>query len=366
MARDRLRGGLWPARGPGGPCRDRRGDRHAALRPGGRRRDGAARARGRARALQLGGADAGPARPVRGGHAVTAADAKRVPALDALRLLGVGLVVGAHLFQRYGHPFGDPFGPKWLYWGTIGGIGVTLLIVLSGLLIERRYGGVPIGYGRFMRRRAAHLYPVYLIALALTLTVFGRGLPKATWYVRVLDLFGVASLVGVRWKALMLPMSWFLGVILALYALWPLLSRALARWPTATLLAALAMSVAARVLAFRYLPYERVLDWFLPCRVFEFTLGMWLARSPRIAAWLDRSAEGTSPRVTAALAHAGAVSFPLYLIHGSVRDWALIDALPPTAFVAVFLVVSWAAAEVILAAALPVERWLRGGRPVRA
>lgn len=282
----------------------------------------------------------------------------RVPVLDAFRVLAIGLVVAAHLFQRYGHPFGDPFGVRWLYWSTIGGVGVTLLIVLSGLLIEMRYGGKRVAYGRFMWRRAAHLYPAYLAALVLTLTLFGRDLPKASPLVRVLDLLGVASIVGVRWKSLMLPMSWFLGVILVLYALWPLLTLAMARRPGLTLAATLAVSVAARVLASRYIPYERALDWFVPCRVFEFALGMWIARTPALMRVLEASSSWPK-RVVGVLAHAGAVSFPLYLVHGSVRDWPPIDAMPVTAFLYVFVVVAWVSAEAILAATRPVERALR-------
>ena len=89
------------------------------------------------------------------------ANPTRLVLLDLLRVVAITLVVTAHAGQAVNHPIGQFFGVENFYWVSIGGVGVTIFLVLSGLALQLNYGHKDIGYGQLMASRILRIYPVY-------------------------------------------------------------------------------------------------------------------------------------------------------------------------------------------------------------
>lgn len=285
---------------------------------------------------------------------------ERLAAFDAVRLLGVGLVVAVHLLQRAGSPLGGGFGIPGFYYVTLGGVGVTILLVLSGAVTHLAYSQRDYTWLSFMRRRLAHIYPTYWLAVGATVLMAGAPvLSGRTPLQYALDLSGFLVFNGRPLSGYILSTGWFIGLIVVLYAAYPLLARCMARRPLVTLLVVLAVSVASRLLVGAAWPAERYNDWVPFGRLFEFAFGMWLVATPRrtgaVAGWLR-----VAPRLGRALQWAAAVSFPLFLVHRAVLDFWMRPVFHPAVYVALFAVASVGVAEVIRRVAAPVERWWRG------
>ncbi len=284
---------------------------------------------------------------------------RRVAIFDAVRVLGVGFVIAAHLLQEFSNPLGGMFGIPGFYEVTIGGVGVTILLVLSGCVTQLAYSGREYTWFSFMRRRLAHIYPTYWLAMGATVLMAGATILTHRTVIRyLLDLSGMWVFTGRTLSGYILSTGWFIGLIVVLYACYPVLARCMARRPLVTLLVVLAISVASRLIVGAAWPTQRYNDWVPFGRLFEFAFGMWLVNTPRrvraITTWWK--AKPTSARV---LQWAAAVSFPLFLVHRAVLDKWMSPTLPIVWYLVLFAVTSVAVAEAIRRVAAPVERWCR-------
>lgn len=95
---------------------------------------------------------------------------KRLPALDALRLLAALVVLLQHLQLMFGLPL-----PRWLLKGPLDAAGaVMLFFVLSGYVLAGSLSSEAPGwrsYTRFGIRRVLRIYPLYWVALLLGFAV---------------------------------------------------------------------------------------------------------------------------------------------------------------------------------------------------
>jgi len=247
----------------------------------------------------------------------------RVTTLDALRVAAMGLVLTAHIGQELRHPLGRFFGFHDFYRASLGGMAVTVFLVLSGAVLQRGYGDRPLRTGDFLAKRVVRIYPIYWMSLVIgvgaamlrswlrTGQLFA-GFPKLHAADITLGLTGTYAFVG-RWGGPFNGVAWFVGLIMSLYLLFPLLHRFFRRSPHLSILGLAALSAGTRYLVGRYslLPL-RPLDWFPICRVFEFGLGMYLAA---MAARIRWRLPGPPRRPGDALAFLGGLTFPLFLVH---------------------------------------------------
>jgi peptidoglycan/LPS O-acetylase OafA/YrhL len=272
----------------------------------------------------------------------------RNPLLDVLRLLAMCLVVAGHAAMASGYTWGSVQWDNGIYDVSLGHVGVTLFIILSGLSLHT---GKPRPASEFYRRRLFRIYPTYWMALCAALLV-GAALHRIPWpesgMEAVLTLTGFCAFAGM-WGC-QLTVSWFIGVIVALYLLYPWLAKALRQWPTQTLTASLVISVAARIVT-PYVLHYHPSDWFPPCRLFEFVLGMYVAQRALLPV-LAMPVALQRPLATLA-----ALSFPIYLVHWiflpSFWHWAFPVNL--LAFVALTFVASSAIALVDQTRHMPVS-----------
>jgi len=162
----------------------------------------------------------------------------------------------------------------------LGWIGVDLFFVLSGFLITRILlrRSSNLNLGRFYRRRALRILPLYTFTLLLA---FGLGplLPGALAHpTEGLDawrfLTFTHNLTQQPFTSWMLTPSWSLGVEAHFYLLWPLLIFAL-RGPRlgAALLAIIALSPALKFAALSAFPVEGLIYHVSLFRFDDFAAG---------------------------------------------------------------------------------------------
>jgi peptidoglycan/LPS O-acetylase OafA/YrhL len=197
--------------------------------------------------------------------------------------------------------------------GNLGNIGVELFIILSGCVIEYRYGKqVKAGlleYSRFIKKRIIHLYPAYwmsmLLSIALTPTLLSLG---AIEILNTASGFWILEHSGSGIPDLVQPinlMGWFIGLMIILYLMYPMLSLVIAEYKYGIHGIFLA-AAAVRIILLAIWPHGNEWYGFPLSRMFEFALGIWLVQEGWY--WKTKS----SNRVIAYLSD---LSFPVFLVH---------------------------------------------------
>jgi len=244
----------------------------------------------------------------------------RLVLLDLLRVIGIILILIAHIGQATHHPIGQFFGIKGFYWVSIGGVGVTVFLILSGLALHLNYRQKDISYGQFMSGRILRIYPTYWLSLIIGILVYliasqiNESLPGLSSQIGslVCSITGFCAFAG-QWGGPFVPTAWYIGLIISLYILYPFISRGIKQKPHVVILVLFSVSTVSRIILGHYdiLP-TRPLDWFPPCRLFEFGLGIYLAEIVKSDMWACANKNG---KVGSILGLAGGLTFPLFLVH---------------------------------------------------
>lgn len=244
----------------------------------------------------------------------------RLVLLDLLRVLGITLVLISHIGRAIQHPIAQFFGIKGFYWASIGSVGITIFLILSGLALHLNYRYKDISYRRFMVGRILRIYPTYWLSLVFGVLVYliashiNGSPPNLGDQIGslVCSVIGFCAFIG-QWGGPFVPTGWFIGLIISLYILYPFISRGIKQRPHKVILILLLISVVSRLIVGHYdiLP-DRALDWFPLCRVFEFGLGIYLAEVVKPSVW--SCANGNS-RINSIFGFVGRLTFPLFLVH---------------------------------------------------
>lgn len=141
----------------------------------------------------------------------------RVPALDGLRAIAIGLVIVAHARGTVHAPF-----PQFVW--TFGDLGVELFFVISGFLItllllrERRRVGT-ISLKQFYLRRAVRIFPAFLSFLAFLAFLQLSNLIQIEGKIWLLSLTFTLNLQ--TWAPWDIGHLWSLCVEEHFYLVWP-------------------------------------------------------------------------------------------------------------------------------------------------
>ncbi len=206
---------------------------------------------------------------------------KRVILLDILRLVAIGMVVIGHLGQKLGNEWGRFFGWPDFYYVSIGGAGVTIFLILSGMALELSYGNKKIDLKKYILGRLRRIYPVYWLSLGLAILIglFDNSI-KLNFKMILWNATGLQVYSGHKWEGFINPVSWFIGLIVALYFIFPFLSSLMSRRKNIWLFILFLVSFGSRWLVGKYWHGEyRPIDWFVLCRIFEFSLGIWIMKT---------------------------------------------------------------------------------------
>jgi len=249
--------------------------------------------------------------------------AVRFTLLDIGRCVAILLLLTAHVAQTTGGVLGAFWGIRGFYYVSLGGLAVTIFLVQSGMALALRYRGESIDYPLFMVKRCLRIYPVYYLSLAGGLLLYALNSYSDTGSLLsyfstlgfgdvLLSITGFYPFAG-KWGGPFVKTSWFIGLIMSMYLLFPLLSHLIKKHPHISICALLLVSTLSRIILGRYgvLPM-RPLDWFPLCRVFEFSLGIYLITVVRTKMPDALIATG---REVPLISFISELSFPLFLIH---------------------------------------------------
>ena len=241
---------------------------------------------------------------------------------DIIRCIAICLLLTAHICQEVESPLGGYFGFPGIYFISLGGLAVTLFLIVSGAALELTYSGA-VEYKNFFFKRLLRIYPVYYMSFffaaavlmvrsfhrtgTLTGAFAGITLNDVLW-----DLAGFRAFTG-DWGGDILMTGWYIGLIMCLYAIYPVISHYITRHPHRSIVCLLVISFLSRWLLGKYpiLP-TRPIDWFPLCRVFEFALGIYTIRIVSKSC-LRKSFFPAQCRIL--IRFVNAISFPLFLVH---------------------------------------------------
>lgn len=245
--------------------------------------------------------------------------------LDIFRCVAIALVLLAHIGLVLHWRIGEFFGIPNFYWVSLGGIGVTMFLILSGTVLELQYGNKNIRYLQFIAKRFLRIYPVYYLSLPIGIFVYFLHDYYNTGHLfarfsqlgigdAVLSITGGYAFVG-RWGGPFIATSWYIAVIISMYILYPFLSRQIEKRPNVSIIIFFFISFLSRLLLGKYeILAMYPLDWFPFCRIFEFSLGIYLAVILPKASFNIKYLE-PSGRLRSLVSCGSAISFPLFLVH---------------------------------------------------
>jgi peptidoglycan/LPS O-acetylase OafA/YrhL len=297
--------------------------------------------------------------------------------LDLLRIFAIGLVFVAHFGQFLGASTGGFFGVKNFYYVSLGGVGVSIFLILSGVLAGLGDANKQTRYLTYIVKKCLRIYPLYWISVPLSILGYVAGswlldgdIPKLSPNGLLIDITGSVtgfySWMGL-WGGPYNSPSWFIGLIMVMYAIFPPLVYAMKRWPHLSILVLFVISAYARYYVGQHgVPFVdqgffegikswffrkygfmpgRPGDWFPLCRVFEFGLGMYIALMLPKGFWFKLDLP--FKRIIIFLSD---IAFPLFLIHLPFmflvhffeKEMGLPLALAITVFMAVLVLASYA------------------------
>ena len=231
--------------------------------------------------------------------------------LDLTRGLAILWVFLVHFYERFGHGsmFANPhrdwpplieriaqltpldvdglsgvFINLLRYVGWLGDQGVQIFLVASGfgLALSALHRGAEFSIREFYVKRLARLLPLWFaahIVFIATYVVLHKGLSPMDWRTWA-SFFGLRFIPDVLYYRY--PAWWYMGILLQLYAVFPLLFAMLRRW-SATRFFIVIGGAGVIIRLVGLLVFEQYLDWWsrgglLPARLPEFAFGMAFAK----------------------------------------------------------------------------------------
>jgi peptidoglycan/LPS O-acetylase OafA/YrhL len=150
--------------------------------------------------------------------------------LDILRIIAVSSIVFFHLGQGYGWKsflFGGDMIAGMFFIG-LGPIAVSILIFVSGASLEYSNAAIERGkqYADFLIKRLIRLYPAFWIACIIAMIYYNPTGATIPLNYLIIDFSGFPAFFG-QWGGSILGGAWFIGLIVCLYLLYPLISGSL-------------------------------------------------------------------------------------------------------------------------------------------
>ena len=205
---------------------------------------------------------------------------KRLYYLDIIKLCALVLVFVCHYtrsLESRGVGFVCKVLPDSIFHLYIGSFGVTLFFIASGASLMYVYQE-KLNVKNYFKKRFLGIYPMFWIAIivATCISMFRNigidpSIPKGRIIYSILGWDGNALWWGANFYQLG---EWFLGVIMCLYLLFPLLRKCVLRRPVLTTGAAGVIVVLSMLFFHSTLP----LECFVLARMMEFVLGMLFIR----------------------------------------------------------------------------------------
>jgi peptidoglycan/LPS O-acetylase OafA/YrhL len=231
---------------------------------------------------------------------------------DILRIIAILFIVLAHLpglvFLNFEFFLYNPEHYYNMIWFSAGTVGVALFLFISGAVLEYTHRNISTVRDLilFYYRRLTRIYPIYWISLLITLFI-------APVYIEKTGAGLISQFSG--FMSSPFHVQWFIGLIVFMYLIFPLLSKVMEKYPYITILTVLVISILSTVYVNIYgaafAGIDQQPDRVFPlCSLIEFGLGIFIVQQN-----LYPKAVNTS-RTIRLLSD---MSFYIFLIHQPVR-----------------------------------------------
>lgn len=233
------------------------------------------------------------------------------------------MIVANHIGQVLGWSITKSYGIDHVYYFNLGDTGVTIFLILSGIVLGNSYIHKPVIYKQFIIKRFNRIYPTYWLALTAAIPIITirdtlQNTPLTILHTNphiwVCSFFGFCGLIG-RWGGPFLVTGWFIGLIITLYFLFPFLAGYIRFYPHRTLALTFIISTISHLITHPSvisLPNQPE-TWFPLGRLFEFTFGIYLATLLPTKFW--HSLDHLNSYFHQLFKFTSDLSFPLFLIH---------------------------------------------------
>lgn len=265
---------------------------------------------------------------------------QRLVFLDVLRIAAILAIVAFHVGIAL---WSLPALNGWLDL-RLGPVAVYVMLFVSGAALAVSHP-VVADTGSFLYRRAARIYPAFWLALGLAFMVEWQSVLASKPVDILISITGLSGAVG-QWSGVpggtMRYTFWFIGLILCMYAAYPVVARAMQDSPHLAMIAFAAISLASMSLVATILksPVYNI-RWFPLCGLVWFALGVYVIRT----GWYPKAAHSS-----VWLAKASEATFYVFLLH----------ITPPFTWIMGYSLPLWAVSVVIASLALTeAEVWLR-------
>jgi len=233
---------------------------------------------------------------------------ERLLFIDLLKLIGIILVVWEHIVATYQWKnfLFYIIIPKVIFL-DMGVLGVALFLFASGASLAQNtkinnIGDIP----KFYIKRFLRIYPAYWTAIILCI-VFSSTLLQFNFRNCIELITGFQAYLA-DFNGPLNYAFWFIGLIICLYLIYPILDYLFKRKPHLTIISLFFISLFSRIIfnEFNNFGMDRPVEWFPLCRVFEFGLGIYIIKIDFYPHIVNQSA---------LIRWLGNLSFYAYLIH---------------------------------------------------
>ncbi len=247
----------------------------------------------------------------------------RFTLIDLFRIIALVILLIYHIATEFGPQIIEPFFRIGnFYFMNLGNLAVTLFVIISGLILQLKYGQTKYKYLKFISRRLVRIYSTYIPCLLVGVIVY-FSVPK---YILSLGYYYipfsgshdiVCSILGfcnyiLRAGGPFIATGWFIGLIVLLYAFFPLLSKKITRHNHTVIFIILFIIFILRIISSNIFPsLNRFFSAFPLFYIFEFSLGIYLANNIKRSFWSIIK----NKTITKILSYTAALSFPLFLLH---------------------------------------------------
>jgi len=206
--------------------------------------------------------------------------------LDVTRIIAILFVVLTHISVTL-HSYYIVLVPHIFEFG-IGMFGIILFLVISGAALEYNYGCVErTQILRFFLKRVQRIYPIYWVSLVLGLIIQPKLIDSSFTDILV-QFSGFNAFIG-KWGGPINTVGWFIGLIICLYALFPLLSYLCEKSPEIFIVISFIVSVLSKYYFFISGDTTSALRWFPLSVLFEFCLGIYLMKKRLFPGAINKS-----------------------------------------------------------------------------
>lgn len=157
---------------------------------------------------------------------------KKIFYLNFIRAISMLMIVTYHFYAHLAE--NNITGIKIFSNGKWGLIGVTLFFMISGASLMYNYGD-KIDIKKYAKKRFLGIYPMFWIAYTLVFIYVFYGCKKIIWNLPIyklgISLLGMDGYLGSYTETFYLIGEWFLGCIVLIYILFPILRKIVNKYP---------------------------------------------------------------------------------------------------------------------------------------